>query len=288
MEDREILVQFVLQEARVYTGSGKVAYAVTKDVMSQIKQDLGPSIWNDNDEIVMFNRYIDGSYTLEKRRSVYDWKLKQSKLLVYDVLDASEELVNKLTEVFTDLWDLCRVTYLQQTKDVVKNDLEQEFGMVTYNLKNLRKNILASTDWVLVSDSPYSIEEKNLYIKYRQELRDITIQPAWLAKEYLKIQFPISPTDYLKKYPNIEVEYLSTDDQWVNEALLRVKAKLLRFAGYLGFSDQAYGFDVSSINIDEPESFDKLKESVDHMLAKIDPKLEIIVSENGDYCPECE
>jgi hypothetical protein len=48
------------------------------------------------------------------------------------------------------------------------------FDRAIVELRQKRNSILASSDWTLLSDSPLSAEEKTAWLKYRQDLRDIT------------------------------------------------------------------------------------------------------------------
>lgn len=41
------------------------------------------------------------------------------------------------------------------------------------SLRSERDNLLKDSDWVLVSDSPLSDDQKQVWIKYRSELRDL-------------------------------------------------------------------------------------------------------------------
>lgn len=52
-----------------------------------------------------------------------------------------------------------------------------------------RQALLAQTDWTQISDVPMSLELKNKFIQYRQELRDITEQPGY-PKNILWPTFP--------------------------------------------------------------------------------------------------
>lgn len=286
MEEDNIKLQYILKERRIYYNT--TSYVIPSAVHRDFFEDLGPSWSNPEDEMIAFSYYESGHYVMEKKRIFYDWKLKMSKTMVYEVSEISEADLEMLVKKFTELYDFCRITHLQNTKDELKLQMENEFGMISYNLLDLRRRLLSSTDWTQVLDSPLEEKVKLRYQKYRQELRDITSLPEWNAEEYLKVEFPISPTDYLKKYPNEEVEYLSTEDQYIAEVVVRLKAKLLKFAGYLGLSGEALGFDVDYFNDNDNMSLEDIRARVDHILRKIDPTLEITIKSSSSSCDECE
>lgn len=60
----------------------------------------------------------------------------------------------------------------RQTEELEWNN--GAFDRAIAELRKKRNSILASSDWTILSDSPLSIEEKTVWLKYRQELRDIT------------------------------------------------------------------------------------------------------------------
>jgi hypothetical protein len=58
-----------------------------------------------------------------------------------------------------------------------KNDINAIISLVMYN----REVILRETDWTQLPDANKNLtdEDKNLWLEYRQKLRDITQQPGW-------------------------------------------------------------------------------------------------------------
>jgi len=51
--------------------------------------------------------------------------------------------------------------------------LQPDEGDIWADIRNTRNLILQSSDWVLLSDSPLTTAEKNIWKAYRQKLRDI-------------------------------------------------------------------------------------------------------------------
>jgi hypothetical protein len=48
------------------------------------------------------------------------------------------------------------------------------FDRAIAGLRQRRNALIASSDWTVLSDSPLSETEKNAWLEYRQDLRDIT------------------------------------------------------------------------------------------------------------------
>jgi hypothetical protein len=101
----------------------------------------------------------------------------------------------------------------------------------------------------------------------------MTDTEEWMTGNILKVNFPIDPETYLLRYPNREVEYLSTEDQFKNQVIAQLQyryAKLLerlKLPASFSYEDNIY-----------EKSYDELRESIDTILQKIDPNLQISVT----------
>ena len=65
---------------------------------------------------------------------------------------------------------------------------DQEREQYRAEITSIRDGLLAASDWTQVLDSPLSPEKRADWAKYRQELRDITLQP-----DYSNIIWPKKP-----------------------------------------------------------------------------------------------
>jgi hypothetical protein len=65
-----------------------------------------------------------------------------------------------------------------------------DLQMLSETEKVNRNNLLSACDWTILSDSPLTESEKNLWKIYRQNLRNITTQEGFP----IKIQWPIPPS----------------------------------------------------------------------------------------------
>jgi hypothetical protein len=68
------------------------------------------------------------------------------------------------------------VVQYEQVREKTQEELEQEFNQMWENVKSQRNQLLYECDWTQLSDSPLTVEQKALWVVYRQSLRDITIQ----------------------------------------------------------------------------------------------------------------
>ena len=72
--------------------------------------------------------------------------------------------------------------YINEIEKLVDNSTknEAEYQKRNFNLQQVyqkRKYLLQETDWTQLSDAPLTTTEREMWKKYRQELRDITKQP---------------------------------------------------------------------------------------------------------------
>lgn len=278
---KQAVIQFLLQDRQIYSGSHKqpTTYAIPESLIQQTKDEIDNELWNDNDEITNFTYYDDGTHLLERRKVLYDWQLKRTVNRYYKVDDLTDDQVTYLKQKFSSVYEMLHIKYLEDTKQEIKNLVMDDLKLFKQAILKIRNKILVKTDWIMMPDVTVDESLKQLYITYRQYLRDIPQQSSWLEEKYILTTFPISPEEYLERYPEQDVEYLSTDNQFNPEVAVRLKAKLLKFAWTLGLHGTSVGID--------PEEFEALEASVDNlqdletrinwMLSKIDPTLEIKV-----------
>jgi hypothetical protein len=66
------------------------------------------------------------------------------------------------------------------------------FDRAIAGLRQKRNSLIASSDWTVLQDSPLSAELKTAWLKYRQDLRDITEGVNTVAKVNAVV-FPTKP-----------------------------------------------------------------------------------------------
>jgi hypothetical protein len=176
---------------------------------------LYPSWDSDKDKLVLFTYYDTGAFHVQRRKFVknfatgeYLWK--DYEMEVYDATEA-QEIYESLKEAFYLIESVEKENFQQE---LTKAYLEGK-KVSWYGIRLARNFLLDDTDWVFGGDSPISDEEKELWKTYRQALRDIPQNSAYV--EAHDVMFPISPEDWKKFYKpaNESEEYLATNSQYL-------------------------------------------------------------------------
>ena len=114
----------------------------------------------------------------------------------------------------------------------------------------------------LEKPNKYGLESIGFKYNYPNEFNDV-----------FKVDFPITPTDYLTLDPSKGTAYLSIPAHFQNAAALKAKIKLLRVNNYLNLP-QLYISDEDW----EKKTYTELNERLNKYLAKIDGDLKFDIS----------
>jgi hypothetical protein len=191
-------------------------------------RDLSDSYWNDHigprlypmwdsdkDRLVVFTYYDTGAFHVQRRKFIknfatntYEWK--DYEMEVYDAVEALE-IYEELKEAFYLVDSVEKENY---QKELTNAYLESK-NVSWYGIRLARNFLLDDTDWAFGGDSPLSDEDKVLWKKYRQALRDIPQNSEYV--EAVDVMFPISPEDWKKYYnsENSDEEYLGSSGQYL-------------------------------------------------------------------------
>jgi hypothetical protein len=190
-----------------------------------LTEQVDPFWHNENDRLEYFVVYNDGTYYCQRKRVRYDFESKSNYWSTYNFSGASKDQVESLKNKVIDF-----VSALREYKSVeyqgVIDKIDQEVIFFDQRwLKKFREKqmMLAASDWRVLPDVEDSYPgEKDMWIKWRATMRTETVKKPQEFEnnlEFLKYlydhKWPIDPKKYKEAYPNGEVEYLSTDDQWV-------------------------------------------------------------------------
>ena len=242
---------------------------LTEEELAAVKESAGEFWWTDNDQITLLTVNFDGSYVCERRKRVWSYRNGTYTFTNYKFVEPSEaqvlELSNKLLKKFEDL----RIGRLKAEADKLSGVLASEYNGLISNFKSMRNRMLIDTDWSQLADAPLSDDDKALYRAFRQYLRDMPEDPAWLSNDVFQIDFPITPKVYLQRDPNREVEYLSVPAHFENQASLRAKYNLARVYRHLGLP----GLHISDEEW-ETAGYEVLTANLNKYLAKINQDLE--------------
>lgn len=237
--------------------------------IAEIRSFVGDYWWTDNDQITMFTMDMDGEYSCERRKKVWSYRNGTYTYTNYKFISPTKEEAKEFSELLLSKFNDLRIRRLQAQADKVSGVLAKEYNGILATFKSYRNRMLIDTDWSQLLDAPISDEDRELYKTFRQYLRDMPQDPAWMGNDVFQVDFPITPKDYLEKYPNREVEYLSVPEHFENHAAMQAKMKMTRVFGYLN---------LPLLQWDENASYEELKSQLDHYLKKIDGNLKFNIN----------
>jgi hypothetical protein len=184
------------------------------------------SFWHtDKDKLEVFIYFNTGEYLCQRNKFKYNFETKANYWETYNFKGASKEQCDHLVNAIVALRIIIReIKSLEIIQKVEKIEEQNLFFRKRYmKKKNERNLMLASSDWRVLPDVEESFEgEKDMWIKWRKNLRENTVKSPdefssnlEFATYIYNVKFPIDPIIYKRNYPNNEVGYLETEDQWV-------------------------------------------------------------------------
>ncbi len=248
-------------------------FTLTAAEVADIKTTIGDFWWTDNDELAFLTIYNDMTIHCEREKNAWNYRTGTSTKTGYvftaPTRDQVVTLFNQLSTKFTEL----KISKLQVDKNKIKGILTEEYDGLIASFKGMRNRLLMDSDYTQMPDYPSSADVKALWATYRQYLRDMPSDPNWLSNDVFKVDFPITPTDYLVLDPSKATTYLSVPAHFENAAALKAKARLLRINKHLNLpelfiTDEEW----------EKKTYAELNEKINKYLAKIDGDLKFEVS----------
>jgi|SaaInlV_120m_DNA_3_1039746.scaffolds.fasta_scaffold11266_2 hypothetical protein len=250
--------------------------SLTDEYYQKAKEAAGEYWWSDNDELVMLTVEKNNNYHCEKRKKTWSHRNGAYSKTYYTWTDPTPEEAGILHDKLIAIFEELRIERLKKESDKITGILTEEYRGMVASFRGLRGRMLIDSDWTQLADSPFSDADKTLWRTYRTKLRDMTEDPAWLSNDVFSVDFPVTPTVYLKKDPNREVEYLSVSEHFQNQAALRAKFAAARLYKYLN---------MPGINMSEEEwentPYEEIQAKLTKYLKKINTDLEIKI----EYTP---
>lgn len=269
LEERRATLQILVDKnTLLYNGTGVSA---SQEQFDSVIEELPQDISNSKDKLVSFTYYDEDNFYAEKIKTYYDFRLKSERKHAYNP-NYNKEQASLIYEKFIVFFEELREQYLRSKKDEIITMIDQGFKATSKSLQVLRNDLLEKSDWTQIPDNNMPEDIRELWKQYRQYLRDITQDFTWETSNVFDMQFPIDPSTYLLRYPNREIAYLSSQDQFENQLAAKAKARLLGFIDYLR---------LPSMGRDESlkyHSYKDIQYFVNKKLAKIDPNLEITIT----------
>lgn len=246
---------------------------LNEEELTAVKEAAGEFWWTDNDQITLLTINFDGSYVCERRKRVWSYRNGTYTYTNYKFVEPTEQQVLALSDILLAKFEKLRIERLKTEADKLSGILATEYNGLISNFKSMRNRMLIDTDWSQLADAPLSDEDKALYRAFRQYLRDMPEDPAWLSNDVFQVDFPITPKVYLQRYPNRDVEYLSVPEHFENQAALRAKYNLARVYRHLGLP----GLHISDEEW-ETAGYQVLSENLNKYLHKINRDLEFSIN----------
>ena len=204
----------VIQQEIIYNSIAKtIPESYWTDELVSVLYPLWDS---DKDKLIAFNYYTNNTYHAKRRKYVKNFKTGEFEWKDYEMeqVDAAEAtaLRDKLVEAFYLLDSIAEDDYQKQLARMYS--VQKQVSPLTVRIA--RNFLLDETDWAMVADSGLSAEDKAMYTKYRQKLRDLTDSTEF-STDVEGTKFPISPEFYKKLYSveNPGDEYLETSKQFL-------------------------------------------------------------------------
>lgn len=225
--------------------TGENEYGFTEAALNPLKfnvefahrflTEVAGQFWHDagKDELLSILLYDNGDFYAQRKRLKVDFNTGDQYWSQYTFTSASAEEANELVTKFLDALEAFRVVTRLGVYDKIE-EIDQEYLWYDqrYNKRvGERNTMLGISDWRVLPDVVDSYPgEKDMWVKWRQELRSLPIfKPDHYDNnlEFLKalynLRWPIDPKKYWELYPDgvdsegNAVEYLRESDetQWV-------------------------------------------------------------------------
>ena len=190
----------VILETKYYQSSipiRKITYSNSAIELTDAEYDdillAIPAYWHtENDKLIRFVFFDDKTYLCERQKNVFDYTTRETISKIYKFDYAPNEEAEKLYKFFIQKYGQLKVNRIDNLYDKILTEMK-DMSFIKYSLIDYRDNLLKESDYIMLSDYPISTEEKEKWITYRQELRDITQQEAWVSNHIMDVKIPVSP-----------------------------------------------------------------------------------------------
>jgi hypothetical protein len=214
----ELILQLnVPQRTIMYRG-------IVRDIPAKLfERDLAPNLYplwdTDKDKLITFTWYDNESYVCERRKFLKNFKTSEYYWQNYEMESYDSADGKQMYELLKDTF------YLVDSFD--RENFQQELATLYYetsqanwaNIRLIRNFLLSDSDWSVANDSPLTEENKNMWVRYRRELRDLPLtnmqnDPNIKAQD---IKFPIDPYLFKSMYSvdRPEAVYLDNPEQYI-------------------------------------------------------------------------
>lgn len=165
---------------------------LTETEYSELLSEL-PSFWHtEKDRLLRFIFFDDKTYFCEREKEVFNYTNRDTEIKIYKFDYATQEQANFLYAFFLEKYTKIKVARVDNAYDEIMSKIK-DMSFVKISLLNARDEMLRNSDYLMMADYPIDEEKRNAWATYRQELRDITEQEAWINNDIINIVMPVSP-----------------------------------------------------------------------------------------------
>lgn len=152
-----------------------------------------PEFWHmEEDKLLRFVVFADKSYFCERQKKIFNYSTREQDNKIYKFDGATEVQSEALYAFFVEKFTKYQLSKIENFYDSIMSNIK-DMSFVKFSLFNARNDLLLKSDYLLMPDYPISQEERDKWVTYRQELRDLTDQEAWKTNDILNIEMPVSP-----------------------------------------------------------------------------------------------
>ena len=232
VKPKESIFELNFKEKAVTIGSilegGKMVFIDEKAWEDVILPAISAD-WHDpgKDEIEHLLLYNDKKYLCQRRKLRFDFATETTSWKTYLYKDgpvADVERIRDIVETVVVIQKEVKMyETMQRARELNLEDLNYYYDHKWYKKMNEIHKMLLYSDFRVLPDTPVKYDgEKDDWVKWRHEMRNLLpdnprehfADNFEMFKFIQTLKYPIDPRRYLAKYPNRDVEYLSTDDQY--------------------------------------------------------------------------
>lgn len=278
----EPILQFILSSSQIYYRTQIVT--LTEEDINNLTITLPSVWWNEKDRLVYFTFFEDGSYFCEREKDIYSYTHKQNMKYVYEFNVLSKLQAKELYEIIAKYFEEVRIQQLRQQKDILRQQIKNQFDYITVDFLSKRRVALIDSDWTQLSDVSLNMDERErmMWIKYRQYLRDMPETKEWQESNFSKVFFPADPKIVLEKSPQITIdEYLTDSSHFIYYVTLEINTRVNALISTLKMpsisidSEILKDIDVTQMTFDQ---YQTILDDINSRLERIDPSLSIEIN----------
>lgn len=152
-----------------------------------------PELWNtDRDRLLYFVLFFDKTYLAQREKDVFNYGTRLTEEKLYNFDEISDVELNLFTSFLVDEYTKLKISRTENFYDEILSKVS-DLSYMKFQIIDLRDKLLEDSDYLMMPDYPLDEADRESWKAYRQQLRDITKQQAWIDNDYMNITLPASP-----------------------------------------------------------------------------------------------